>query len=173
VRLQPRLFTDLVNRIPFVETDRPSDFNLSGEVAVSIPNPNTSENGSAYIDDMEGSRQADNLSTTRPDWYQGSKPEHSSTPGHLLRWFNITRGYKKRYIYPDLPEDEQEEAVHVLNIQYLPFGQAYQTANFTEIDSLDYYPTIMRALSKEGTDYSEREFIEVLVRGETGRLNID
>ncbi|MFC2076964.1 cell surface protein SprA [candidate division KSB1 bacterium] len=173
IRLQPRLFTDLVNRIPFVQTDRPSDFNLSGEMAVSIPNPNTSDNGSAYVDDMEGSRQADNLATTRRAWHMGSKPEHSNDAAHVLRWFNIPRGYQKKYIYPDLPEDEQEEAVHVLNIQYMPFGMAYSEANFTEVDSLDYYPAIVRSLSKEGTDYSEREFIEVLVRGEVGRINID
>ena len=56
---RPSWMTQLANVLPGVHTSAQSTLNLQGNVAVSMPNPNTK--GEAYIDDMEGNRESNTV----------------------------------------------------------------------------------------------------------------
>lgn len=93
----PRWMTSMVNLLPRVDTDTQSSLSLSGEVAVSIPNPNTK--GEAFIDDMEGIEDADQLTLIRRIWYPASAPIDPVTGASFLDplevpefyWYNPVR----------------------------------------------------------------------------------
>jgi cell surface protein SprA len=72
IDLEPEWMTKVVNMLPLVTTDAKSAVNLEVEVAHSITNPNT--DGSAYVDDFEGSKQTYPMGLTQGTWYQSSPP---------------------------------------------------------------------------------------------------
>ena len=97
-RFTPGWMTSLVNLLPRVDTDAESFLNLSGEVAVSIPNPNVK--GEAFVDDMEGIEDSDVIPMGRRAWYEASPPLDSldifsKLPSNALPdtfyWFNVNR----------------------------------------------------------------------------------
>ncbi|MDD3642588.1 MAG: hypothetical protein PHQ19_03890, partial [Candidatus Krumholzibacteria bacterium] len=71
-QFEPGWMTSLANLLPRVDTDARSSFNLTGEVAASFPNPNTK--GTAFVDDMEGIEDSDQLNLVRSSWYEASPP---------------------------------------------------------------------------------------------------
>ncbi len=71
-QFQPGWMTSLANMLPMVNTDAASSLSLTGEIAMSIPNPNTK--GEAYIDDMEGVEDSDQINLVRAQWYEASPP---------------------------------------------------------------------------------------------------
>lgn len=102
-QFNPRWMTSLVNLLPRVDTDAPSSLNLSGEVAVSIPNPNVK--GEAFIDDMEGIEESDMLSLIRRTWYEASPPIDTMTMEPFpfdsipeFYWFNPSRTDQQEYL---------------------------------------------------------------------------
>jgi len=96
-QFNPNWMTSLVNLLPRVDTDAQSFFNLNGEVAVSIPNPNVK--GEAYVDDMEGIEDSDMIPMGRRAWYEASPPLDSldystklpSSAFPQFYWFNVSR----------------------------------------------------------------------------------
>ena len=60
-----------LERIPFLRTDGVSSISLSGEVAVSLPNPNT--RGDVFLDDFDATSTLP-LSLLAHDWVLGSAP---------------------------------------------------------------------------------------------------
>ncbi|HSG29902.1 MAG TPA: hypothetical protein VLA34_15580, partial [Candidatus Krumholzibacterium sp.] len=71
-KFSPYWMTSMANLLPRVDTDANSSLTVSGEVAVSIPNPNTK--GEAFLDDMEGVEDSDMLTMVRRLWYEASPP---------------------------------------------------------------------------------------------------
>jgi hypothetical protein len=96
-QFNPGWMTSLVNVLPLVDTDAESSLNMSGEVAVSIPNPNIK--GEAFIDDMEGIEDSDMIPMIRRSWYEASPPVDSldnlsklpSDAQPEFHWFNVNR----------------------------------------------------------------------------------
>ncbi|MBU8921956.1 MAG: hypothetical protein KOO63_09060, partial [Bacteroidales bacterium] len=93
----PQWMTSMANMLPRVDTDAQSSLNISGEVAVSIPNPNTK--GEAFVDDMEGVENSDQVTVVRKLWYEASPPIDPLNPGSILDpvtdadffWYNPVR----------------------------------------------------------------------------------
>lgn len=84
-QFQPSWMTSMANLLPRVDTDSKSNLNLTGEVAVSFPNPNTK--GEAFVDDMEGIEDSDQLQLVRRTWYEASPPLDPENPGiYLPAW---------------------------------------------------------------------------------------
>src|SRR5439155_2646584 len=115
---RPSWMTGLANLLPGVHTTAPSTLNLQGNVAVSVPNPNTK--GVAYIEDMEGNRESNTVSLSRTGWMWSSIPvEEDSTGAQFpyssivsdharLQWFNPTSargGAKERDLKPVLTKE--------------------------------------------------------------------
>ncbi len=94
----PDWMTSVVNLLPRVDTDAKSSLNVAAEVAVSLPNPNTK--GEAFVDDMEGIEDSDQVVMVRRLWYEASPPVDPLNIGHILdpmpddldfHWYNPVR----------------------------------------------------------------------------------
>ncbi|MFH1686798.1 MAG: cell surface protein SprA [bacterium] len=85
VKFSPDFLTSAVDALPLIETEAPSHFTLSGEVAQSHPNPNVE--GVAYVDDFESALDRVSLGTSRVLWQKSSAPlqtDNSWERGKLL-----------------------------------------------------------------------------------------
>lgn len=71
----------MLGRIPGLRLEGESRFNLTGEMAFSLPNPN--RRGQAWVDDFEGTDEV-GLSPRRRDWKLGSQPETTVGDGGVL-----------------------------------------------------------------------------------------
>lgn len=76
LHFQPAWLTDAISRIPGMHGEAPSFINVSGEMAFSKPQPNST--GQAYLEEFEG-QTGRFLSMSDIDWHWGSIP--SSTRG--------------------------------------------------------------------------------------------
>ncbi|MCU0612793.1 MAG: hypothetical protein MUE60_13525, partial [Candidatus Eisenbacteria bacterium] len=170
IEFRPSWLTDAANLLPFVATDVASAITLSAEAAFSMPNPNTK--GGASVDDMEGNRIATSLPLVYRRWSLGSLPPTLAVGRQdtLFYWHNF--GYsdpdklRKGDIYPDsvLTDDrERDELVEVLNLRIRP-----QPSSPAET-----WASLQTLVQAGGADFTEREYLEVLVRGETGTLHVD
>jgi hypothetical protein len=173
-----RFLTGLANVLPLVDTDAPSVIAVNGEIAASIPDPNTK--GEAYIEDFEGIEDSDRISTSRRGWYPASPPvDPANTNDALLPdnraeifWYNIEPSYglHRRDLNPNLNERE---------------NNLVSTLDF-EVDTKPGAPTepvwagVMTGFGGGGLDLSRGQFLEIWVndfkddpaeRG--GRVRID
>ncbi len=71
LNLDAPFLTRVLNAIPGLAPGDTSSVRLSGETAVSLPNPNTQ--GDVYLDDYDGLNNR-LLSVRSPDWRRGSRP---------------------------------------------------------------------------------------------------
>ncbi len=169
IEIRPTAVTRLLDALPLVRTDAPSALRLSGEVAVSMPNPNT--RGRAFVDDMEGSERSDDLLGSRYyRWSASSVPPGMSESGQDTSaiWYNfgrLDRVIRKEDVYPShlLSRDEGNEEVTVLNVRYAPSG--------VEPDSS--WAGIQSVITGGGADFSEKEYLEVLTKAQGVILHID
>ncbi len=102
MQFEPYFFTRAADWLPLIETDDPSTFTISGEVAQVFPNPNSlnspstgDNNGVAYIDDFESIKRITPLGITRKQWTLASYPNYdnridpawSQMRGRII-WYN-------------------------------------------------------------------------------------
>ena len=170
---QSRILTDVANWLPFVDTDQPSTIQIDGELAGSLPNPNTKNE--AYIDDFEGVEDTDRFPMSRRSWYPASVPAGEVWEDSLrldFFWYNIEpeRGVHRRDLNPEL--DEQENTlVQSLDIEL----------NATpDPNKADRYAGVMLGFPGGGIDLTQGQFIELWVNdfkpdalSRGGRLHID
>ena len=175
---QSHLLTDLANLLPYVDTDAPSTIQLDGELAASIPNPNTKNE--AYIEDFEGTEDSDRLALSRRSWYPASLPfgdnglPKSPTDQLGFIWYNIEPKYgiHRRDLNPNLDTKENTLVQTLdLDLDVTPSADSTLTAA---------YAGIMLGFPNGGIDISQGQFIEIWVndfkpdplqRG--GKLHID
>lgn len=159
LRFTPRFMTQAVNLLPLVRTDAASSLNLTGELAVSLPNQNTL--GETFIDDFEGSVNRVSLGVFRSLWTKSSVPVgvEENNRGRLI-WYNPWEKVPVQQIWPGRQTSAQEREVHVLNLEFTP-------------QNADSWGGIMRALRGGAKDFSRDRFLEIWVRGQQGILNID
>lgn len=160
---EPALFTKAADLLPLVETEEPSHFYLTGEVAASFPDPNT--RGEVFLDDMEGAELASGLGLARTAWSYGSVPveKDTSTFGRVY-WYN-PKGTKAGDIEPGLPEDERQQERLVLALAFVP------RTDFAAAE--ESWAGVSRCISPSGYDFSDSRLLEVWVNGDGGRLHID
>ncbi len=174
---QSRILTDIANWLPFVDSDQPSTFQIDGEIAGSIPNPNTQHE--AYIDDFEGVEDTDRIGFARRQWYAASLPLEDDglqvkpvDSRASFYWYNIEPefGLHRRDLNPTL--DEQENTL----LQSLDLElEVAPTPGDTTI-----YAGVMLGFQGGGLDITQGQFLEIWVndfkpeqftRG--GKLRID
>ncbi len=184
VTVRPSWMTQFANLIPGVHTSAPSSMNLQGNVAVSMPNPNTK--GEAYVDDMEGNRESNTLSMGRTGWFWSSIPVDSvqnpvsQVVGEHARveWYNPTSangGAKERDLKPVLTKAEGSDNEHTVLELNIP-AQGDTATFFTPRT----WTGLTQAMSRTGEDLSRTRFIEIWVNDRTpfhdqthGNLHID
>ena len=168
--------------LPLIKTDANSNVTLSGEVAQVIPNPNTAENpelgdfGVAYVDDFEGSRRVSQLSILRGSWGTASIPIDGTGRGNRERafsyWYNPYNRVFTKSIWPnkETSAQAQNDVTDILSLHVIPDSSFSVQAGEAPGNA---WGGIMRALSSGYYDQSESKFLELWVRGETGRLHLD
>lgn len=163
---QSRLLTDLANLLPFVDSDVPSTINLDGEIAASLPNPNTKNE--AYIDDFEGTEDTDRITLSRRAWYPASLPIDPATgvvkPDTLpsgessqldLIWYNIEaeHGVHRRDLNPELDQKENT-LVQSLDIDLDATPDPAEPVP---------YAGLMLGFPQGGLDITQGQFIEIWI----------
>ncbi len=191
---QPRLMTEWMDALPLIEADQPSSLSLEAEYAMVIPDPNPSNNpdtgdnnGVAYVDDFESSKQEIPLSLGHTQWFMSSLPEHEVLGLRgWMGWYNPRSKVASREIWPEYQESDREgvsNEVRVLRLEYEPFRLASQDISGADT-SLTGEP-LSRARSWGGLyydfrnaydDLSDKKFLELtlLVEGDrSGNLHLD
>ncbi len=174
---QSRFITSLVDKLPGVAASAPSAFQLDGEIARSLPNPNTL--GKAFVDDFEGSKDFTNLGILREVWTRASVPARRqlSSKGRLL-WFTpdgrsitdprlpssdkkIAR-FRVLEIFPDRSVPSADEKTDVLELRYYP----KQDTGTVDPNS---WGGIMRWMSTGLQNHQETQLLEFWVALEEGK----
>ena len=179
---RPSWMTGFANILPGVHTTAPSTLNLQGNVAVSMPNPNTK--GEAYIEDMEGNRESNTVPLGRTSWMWSSIPTDTTAAQQpisqlladhaRIQWFNPTSahgGAKERDLKPILTKEEGPDNEHTVLEMRVDSTNTFTPSTWTGIT---------QPLSRTGQDLSRTRFIEVWVNDKTqihtqtsARLHID
>jgi hypothetical protein len=178
-QFRPGWMTAMANMLPLVNTDAASSLSLAGEVAVSIPNPNTK--GEAFIDDMEGIEDSDQINLVRAQWFEASPPENPDYPGTTLPswpqgmefyWYNPANTDQQKF----LTTSKQD-----LNPKLDDRENSRMTSMFIKAinPGIDQWAGIMTGFAG-GIDLSTSQYIEIWVNDYTvdqmdrqGTLHID
>ncbi len=175
--LRPNFITKMVNALPLIETDAPSNFTISGEIAQSHPNPNVE--GVAYVDDFESALDHLSLRTSRTSWTLSSKPANLDTSwvrGKLL-WHTP----RDPVSVDDVWDREAAQGQGTIRTFRMIFRPRHYTADTSlpadqlVIDTLDVpvksWAGIMRSFY--GVDPKRAQLLEVRARAKSGKLHFD
>ncbi len=157
MKFSPAFMTSMVDALPLVRTRERSSLSFSGEMGLSIPNPNTRDE--VYIDDMEGNKETRPLGLSRSQWKPSSVPDDalptlSPTGKRPLWWYNLHSQYNQANVvhegdlYPERTAEERERAITALELY---FNQAQGAHGLTQV------------LSWLGEDFTEMQYVEVWV----------
>ena len=176
--LKPYLLTHVANFIGRRNSEKESSLNFSGEIAVSVPNPNTK--GEVYLEDFEGVESSDLVGLSRSSWFWASAPLDTNSVerdpedrAKIIRWFRAPEGEATRrwHLNPTLINQEREETQQTL-LMYLSQGDGLWSAGD--------WGGIMRGISRTGIDLSKSQFVEFWVNDRapdpgdrSGRIHID
>lgn len=150
-------FTDFLDRLPLVRAQSPTEISFSGEIATSLPNPNTF--GVAYVDDFEGVVISEKVDLNAVNWYFASVPvgedtlRFAQTP---LFWYNPPQRIRKDSIFGPRVSEDREERVDFLRVIFQPDNfsswAGFMTAirGGVDIRNLDYLEGIFRSSSDLG-----------------------
>jgi len=194
LQFRPHFITQALNALPLISTQETSTFNVEGEIAQIIPNPNTlnskgtdDNNGVAYVDDFEGTKRVTPLGVHRRGWVLSSIPveilndkltvtfndgvsfldqRRSLARRGRLTWYNSLVPIKDIYTGREVNSNVANTAT-VMNLAFTPADSA---AHFEATRS---WGGITRALSAGYFDQTEAKFLEIWVRGRNGRIHID
>ncbi|MFN8176458.1 MAG: cell surface protein SprA [bacterium] len=162
----PTFLTGLVNKIPLVSSEDESEIQVQGEVAVSLPNPNTKNE--IYIDDMEGVADSRDIPLTRGLWVPASEPAGpGATVDHPdldkatdrvrplpFNWYNPENAVRRQDVFVELSDERQGQ-------DYLQVMEMRPRLSAPD-DSTGWFG-VMRCLSTVGEDFSQKKFLEIWV----------
>ncbi|MCF7794200.1 MAG: cell surface protein SprA [Candidatus Cloacimonetes bacterium] len=168
--------TRAIDFIPLIKTDEESSFNLSGEVAMSIPriygSKEQHDRKEAYIDDMEAILDSYPLGVQRPSWVFASVPTDKLTGNTIsmgkahLNYYNPQNIHAEEIYDPQtLSEEEERDEVPVLACKIKPSGLGMPGVNNK------YWAGLMKYVGNE-MDFSEKKYIEFLVKVDTLNANL-
>jgi hypothetical protein len=152
---RPQAITRLIDRLPLISTDSPSSLNMSGEIGMSFPNPNTEDYG--YVEDFEGSRDDFMVDLSRIRWFYSSLPDRAprdTTYKATLRWYNPRNQRRVRAdaLQPELSSIEGDDSVEAVEVDIDPReGRS------------DSWAGITQAVSLLGADFSRKQYLEIWV----------
>jgi len=183
-KFKPRFLTDAMDALPFIETSDESQFNIEGEFAQVIPDPNTlnssstgDNNGVAYIDDFEASKRTTTLGIRYRTWTTASAPVR--LPGldefkdyqiafdktrANLTWFNPYNQFLIKSIWPNRDVNSQTgQTTDVLALEYYVDEGASEDSTWVGI---------MRSTASFA-DQQRTKYIELWVNGTEGVFHVD
>jgi hypothetical protein len=188
LRFQPAWMTRLANLLPFTSTNAPSSLQITGEAAVSVPNPNTKDN--AFVDDLEGADDSDRVTVARTGWHWASIPNFDASPTPEparmdalnrvdVAWFNPRGLVKRGHLNPELDETEADDGLTVLHLGFHR-DQVRELVDSLGVPPPDLWSGVMTAFGGNGLDLTQMRTIEFWLNdfvGEPsqrrGRMHID
>jgi len=180
---KPTFLTRVANFVSRNDSERESTVQFSGELALSLPNPNTM--GQVYLEDFEGVDDSDMITLNRLGWSWASSPQLGAeylaanpdsrvfSPENrveTVRWFLPQDRVLRRYLNPELVNQERDETQTAMDMYLRTDG----------VWAPEQWGGIMRGISRTGLDLSKSQFVEVWLNdyvpdpaSRTGRLHID
>jgi len=190
INFEPEFMTKAFDRLPYLNAQGTTTLNFEGEIAQVIPNPNTLNNdatgdhdGVAYLDDFEGAKRDISLGVMYTGWGPASIPSRSSVAGAIdfpesideslekkghLYWYNPYEQVLIAEIWPDREVTTAYGGTDRINVLGMVFRPNPDLANTRES-----WGGIMTSLSSGYANQSDTKFLEIWVKGDHGRLNID
>ncbi len=169
----PQFLTNMLNAIPWVRTDAASSFTFRGELAQSVPNPNTEDR--AFIDDFEGSLQYTDLSIRRGIWtLSGAPQDRELSDRSKLWWYNPYDQELISEIWPDKETERNEERTNILELQFFPSTPHRPSDKEFDSSSVEnHWNGIQRSLYAGAYDQTKTKFLELWLHGNQGVLHVD
>ncbi|MBL7074042.1 cell surface protein SprA [candidate division KSB1 bacterium] len=177
MRFKPEFLTRAVDFLPLIRTEEPSAFNVEGEIAQVLPDPNpmhpyikSDRDGAAIVDDFEGARKTTPLGVMRRQWSLCSSPGGNYTESKRWRefiWYNPFQQVPIKEIWPNRPVNTRvANNVHVLNLGFI-------SEKLHQVKDQHSWAGVMRALSSGYADQTDSRYIEMWIKGEQGRIHVD
>jgi hypothetical protein len=175
LRDSSQIMDKIINKVPFIDSKEKSRWSFEGEFAASYHNINTSSRKSALVDDFESSALGLQYPLSRLMWTRASPPGGiDSDPltyidyldyrhaGEFVWHSNTTMLYRNIYT-PVGNRDVDGREITILSFRLRP------NDNLTGKS----WGGIMRANSAYYQDLSQKQYIELVVRGNVGSLYVD
>ena len=173
--------TRAVNWLPLIRTDAKSTLSIEGEIAQVRPNPNTlsnedtgDPNGVGFIDDFEGSKRIISPPIMQRYWSPSSVPlgKRENQRGFFF-WYNPYGGVATTSIWPNKQVSTQAQN-NLTEIMVLTLDPDWSIEVVDGKSSReDAWGGITYAFPTSYYDQSKTKFLEVWVRGNSGRLHVD
>jgi motility/secretion related protein SprA len=166
-KTRPDFLTHWIDALPGVRTTAPSEFNVSAEMGLSFPNPNTFNE--VFIDDMEGVRDAVSLIMTPERWHWSSMPSRKDAITGVadsiqtfqknaeVHWFTPLNAVKERELKPNLTDAQGAQNPR----QTLAISVPRRPPGASPSDPL--WVGLTYALDPVGVDLLRSQFIELWV----------
>jgi len=160
------ILTQAVDKLPLIETNKPSSFRVEGEFAQVLPNPNPvnnrkigDPNGVAFIDDFEGAKRTSSPSIRRRFWNPSSVPLglHQRHRARMF-WYNPYTQVLTKDIWPN-QETSTRAQNHLTDVLVLNYNRL-----FSQIDSVDpdsNWAGITASLYSSDYNQSQSKFFEI------------
>ncbi|MEE9168013.1 MAG: cell surface protein SprA [Candidatus Neomarinimicrobiota bacterium] len=175
------LLTRAIDKLPLIETNKPSSFRVEGEFAQVLPNPNSVDNpttddreGVAFIDDFEGAKRTSSPSIRRRFWNFSSTPLGFDRKNRAnLFWYNPYTQVRTTDIWPR-QEVSTRAQNHLTDILVLNYSRRK-----TQIGSVDPDSTwggITASLYSSSYNQSQSKFFEIWLLTDDdiqGRMSVD
>ncbi len=169
----PSWMTDIVNLVPFVETQAPSKWNWEMEMAQSFYNPNPK--GTALLDDFESSKKEFQFPLTINNWFKASPPGGNSDTdpnydpllnyqrnGEFIWHSNLTEQFQNVFL-PTSSSRTNTRELRLFKFILRPNDNLQGTS----------WGGVMRAMSPGLRNQSRQRILEVVIRGRQGKFNVD
>ncbi|MCF7741024.1 MAG: cell surface protein SprA, partial [Candidatus Marinimicrobia bacterium] len=175
--------TRALDRLPLIETNKPTTVDVEAEIARVNPNPNTinnpstgDNNGVAFIDDFEGSKRTTPPSIMRNYWSLSSVPINQEDKMRgKLNFYNPWQRYPTQEIWPN-KETSTQAGNNRTDIMVLDFDPEWARAvgvNASDATKRDVWGGTSYYLRASERDQSRTKFIDIWVKGDKGKLHID
>ncbi|HNZ36284.1 MAG TPA: cell surface protein SprA [Candidatus Marinimicrobia bacterium] len=173
--------TRAVNWLPLVSTNAASSFDIEGEVAQVLPNPNTLSNeetgdrhGVGFIDDFESSKRVTSPPIMRRYWSNAACPlgKDENERGFTF-WFNPYGGVPTKSIWPDkeVSTTAQNNITEIMVMSVDPNWSIAVVDGVSPVQSA--WGGITYAFPQSYYDQSTTKYVDIWVKGNSGTLHID
>jgi hypothetical protein len=169
----PYFITKMFDALPFVKTDAPSSITFKGDLAQSVPNPNTKNH--AFIDDFEGSLEYTDLSVRRGMWTPSSPPAGKELSQKCkMWWYNPYDQVPVTEIWPNKETERNQERTNVLEMRFFPGEPQRPSSQEFDPGAVNRsWNGVMRSLYPGAYDQTRSKFLEIWVHGDKGVLHVD
>lgn len=173
--------TRAINWLPLVSTNAASSFDIEGEIAQVLPNPNTLNNedtgdrrGVGFIDDFESSKRITAPPIMRRYWSHSAAPlGKTENERGFSYWFNPWNGIATTSIWPDkeVSMTAQNTKTEILVLSVDPQWSIAVADGVAPVQSA--WGGITYAFPQSYYDQSRTKYVDVWVKGNSGTLHID